>query len=45
MHEVDQALPPLAHPAAQALRQLAVGMAIGMGATCFNAPFDVVKSR
>lgn len=22
-----------------------MGLAVGMGATCFNAPFDVVKSR
>jgi solute carrier family 25 2-oxodicarboxylate transporter 21 len=45
MHEIEKGLPPLGHPAAEALRQLGVGMAVGMAATCFNAPFDVVKSR
>jgi hypothetical protein len=26
-------------------RSFAIGLCVGMGATCFNAPFDVVKSR
>jgi hypothetical protein len=29
----------------QVARSFGVGLLVGMGATCFNAPFDVVKSR
>jgi hypothetical protein len=35
----------LKHPAADAVAQFFVGMSVGVIATCFNAPFDVVKSR
>lgn len=37
--------PPPPSPALRAARQLACGFAVGVFATCFNAPFDVVKSR
>lgn len=42
---IDQRLQPLESHLASAARQLVLGTAIGMAATCFNAPFDVVKSR
>eukprot|EP00882_Tetradesmus_deserticola_P003923 GHRQ01004148.1.p1 GENE.GHRQ01004148.1~~GHRQ01004148.1.p1 ORF type:complete len:311 (+),score=141.45 GHRQ01004148.1:882-1814(+) len=45
MHRIEQQLPALDSHAAAAARQLAVGTAVGMAATCLNAPFDVVKSR
>ncbi|KAI8468968.1 MAG: mitochondrial carrier domain-containing protein [Monoraphidium minutum] len=44
-HELDRAMPELANPWAAAARQLVVGTGVGIVATCFNAPFDVVKSR
>lgn len=46
MHQLEErVMTKVENPALQALRTVAVGMAVGMGATCFNAPFDVVKSR
>lgn len=42
---IEQSLPPLDSGAAGAARQLAVGVGVGVAATAFNAPFDVVKSR
>lgn len=41
----SRAMPELSNPWAAAGRQLAVGTGVGIMATCFNAPFDVVKSR
>jgi hypothetical protein len=38
-------LKPLGNGWLEAARSFGVGLAVGMGATCFNAPFDVVKSR
>lgn len=43
--QLEQAMPALDSPWAAAGRQLAVGTGVGIFATCFNAPFDVVKSR
>lgn len=45
--QVQKRLPPLESGSAlaEAGRTVAVGTAVGMTATCFNAPFDVVKSR
>ncbi len=37
--------PPLDSEMLQTARDFAVGMCVGFTATCFNAPFDVVKSR
>lgn len=45
MHAIDQQLPQLESHGAAAARQLAIGTAVGVAATCANAPFDVVKSR
>jgi solute carrier family 25 2-oxodicarboxylate transporter 21 len=45
MHEADKALPALDSEVAAGLRTAALGLGLGMLATCFNAPFDVVKSR
>jgi solute carrier family 25 2-oxodicarboxylate transporter 21 len=36
---------PSSSAALRAARQLGCGFAVGVFATCFNAPFDVVKSR
>ena len=38
-------LEPLPSAGAEAARQLGLGVLVGMAATVFNAPFDVVKSR
>ncbi|GLI70454.1 hypothetical protein VaNZ11_015316 [Volvox africanus] len=38
-------LPAIENPVLAAARTILVGTAVGMMATCFNAPFDVVKSR
>ncbi|GIL99085.1 hypothetical protein Vretimale_4332 [Volvox reticuliferus] len=36
---------PLQNPVLAAARKMATGVAVGMTATIFNAPFDVIKSR
>ncbi|KAG2449622.1 hypothetical protein HYH02_005155 [Chlamydomonas schloesseri] len=36
---------PLSNPVLAAARKMATGMVVGMTATIFNAPFDVIKSR
>lgn len=36
---------PLSNPVLAAARKMATGVAVGMTATIFNAPFDVIKSR
>ncbi|KAG2501402.1 hypothetical protein HYH03_001188 [Edaphochlamys debaryana] len=36
---------PIANPVLSAARKMATGVAVGMTATIFNAPFDVIKSR
>eukprot|EP00798_Chlamydomonas_sp_ICE-L_P031051 gene31051-7144_t len=36
---------PMGNVALEAARKLSLGVLVGMGATVFNAPFDVVKSR
>ncbi|PNH07452.1 putative mitochondrial 2-oxodicarboxylate carrier [Tetrabaena socialis] len=38
-------MPPLGNPLLETARTTVVGIAVGVVATCFNAPFDVVKSR
>lgn len=43
--ELDQRMAPMESKALEAVRTIAVGTAVGIIATCFNAPFDVVKSR
>lgn len=46
MHTLgDRVLAPLDNPLLAAARTIVVGTGVGMFATCFNAPFDVVKSR
>lgn len=46
MHQVEtHYLDKLDNPALELARSFMVGMVIGMAATCFNVPFDVVKSR
>mmetsp|Transcript_2283 Transcript_2283/g.5111 ORF Transcript_2283/g.5111 Transcript_2283/m.5111 type:complete len:283 (+) Transcript_2283:59-907(+) len=45
MFEVDKRLKPLDNAWLEAGRTIAVGTGVGVMATCFNAPFDVVKSR
>ncbi len=45
MHQLDEVLPPLESRVAGVVRQLALGVTVGVAATCANAPFDVVKSR
>ncbi|GLC35292.1 hypothetical protein PLESTB_000580300 [Pleodorina starrii] len=51
MHQLEHSreglglLGPLDNPILAAARTIVVGTAVGMMATCFNAPFDVVKSR
>lgn len=36
---------PLSNPVLTAARKLSLGVVVGVGATVFNSPFDVVKSR
>lgn len=45
MHEIEVRLPHVESNTANAARQLVVGTGLGVVCTCFNAPFDVVKSR
>mmetsp|Transcript_8374 Transcript_8374/g.20855 ORF Transcript_8374/g.20855 Transcript_8374/m.20855 type:complete len:290 (-) Transcript_8374:426-1295(-) len=46
MHELEtRHLQPLGSEVLEAARSFGVGLTVGMAATCFNAPFDVVKSR
>ncbi|KAF5842245.1 mitochondrial carrier domain-containing protein [Dunaliella salina] len=46
MHEVEaHCLSELNNPVLSNLRSFCVGLSVGVFATCFNAPFDVVKSR
>jgi solute carrier family 25 2-oxodicarboxylate transporter 21 len=45
VHEIEMHLPHMEPGLTAAARQLAVGTVVGITATSFNAPFDVVKSR
>lgn len=45
MYKIDLELQPFHSNTANVLRQLGIGTVLGVAATCFNAPFDVVKSR
>uniref|UniRef100_A0A7S3R606 Uncharacterized protein n=1 Tax=Dunaliella tertiolecta TaxID=3047 RepID=A0A7S3R606_DUNTE len=46
MHEVEaHHLSQLNSPILSNLRSFCMGLSVGVFATCFNAPFDVVKSR
>ncbi|KAG2434431.1 hypothetical protein HYH02_012261 [Chlamydomonas schloesseri] len=48
MHQLSDAgglLTPIENPVLAVARTIVVGTGVGMLATCFNAPFDVVKSR
>lgn len=44
-YEIEKGLPEIPNPWVAAARQLVIGTGVGIMATCFNAPFDVVKSR
>eukprot|EP00798_Chlamydomonas_sp_ICE-L_P001480 gene1480-32866_t len=45
VYQIDEALQPLENKFADSTRTAAIGVAVGMSATAFNIPFDVVKSR
>ncbi|MEW5306733.1 MAG: hypothetical protein WDW36_009177 [Sanguina aurantia] len=45
MAQLDRELKPLENAYLNTGRTVLLGIAVGMTATCFNAPFDVVKSR
>jgi len=44
-YELEQRMAPLDNPWAAAGRQLVVGTGVGIAATVYNCPFDVLKSR
>jgi len=43
--ELDKHLPPVNDRILEGARSVLVGTGVGVLATCFNAPFDVIKSR
>ena len=45
MYNIDQRVSKPEGVLPRALQELTLGTAVGMFATCFNTPFDVVKSR
>jgi solute carrier family 25 2-oxodicarboxylate transporter 21 len=45
LYNVEAALPTASSDVEAITRKLGLGIIVGMFATCFNAPFDVVKSR
>lgn len=43
--ESSDILPPIDNPGLRGARDAALGFFVGFGATVFNCPFDVIKSR